>query len=113
MSAIGNYRRRLMRNWIMITLMRPRNRSNYNNKKCHTQSCRMSCLIVLEGEQLQHYAGISNQLENVRSTIVRWFFMLEERELMVGSRKHALSEFIIIIIIIIIPLSYLKLSSIL
>jgi hypothetical protein len=58
----------------------------------------MSCLIVLEGEQLQHYAGISNQLENVKSTIVRWFFILEERELMVGSRKHALSEFIIIII---------------
>ena len=57
----------------------------------------MSCLIVLEGEQLQHYAGISNQLENVKSTIVRWFFILEERELMVGSRKHALSEFIIII----------------
>ena len=62
--------------------------------------------------------------------MARWFFILEERELMVGSRKHALSEFIIImdgiakqahillfkiivVVIIIIPLSYLKLSSIL
>jgi len=32
MSAIGKYRRRLIRNWIMITLMRPRNRSNSTNR---------------------------------------------------------------------------------
>lgn len=31
MSAIGNYRRRLMRNWIVITMMWVRNRSNSTN----------------------------------------------------------------------------------
>jgi hypothetical protein len=50
----------------------------------------------IEGLNNYNVSGISNVLENVKVYYSKVLFILERRGLMVGSRKPALSEFLLL-----------------